>query len=319
MLVSRRAYAAGLIAMLMAPKRSHAAGDSRSAMPVPAPVPDGAASRFATVNGVKLHYVIAGSGDPVLLVHGWPETWYAWRKIIPVLAARFTVVAPDMRGYGDSGRPSGGYDKVTVATDLHELMRLLGFGPVHLVAQDMGGPVGYAYATSFPADVRDFVFIESAIPGFGLEASMDVAHGGSWHMGFNMAQGINELLVAGRERPFIEYFYRRGTLHPDALTPDDIDEYARSYADGGLVASFNYYRTLLDDAKVNREKLGAKRLTIPVLSLAAAQGLGDLSHGSIAQLADSIERRTIAEARHFLVQDQPRAAAEAILGFLTRP
>jgi pimeloyl-ACP methyl ester carboxylesterase len=317
MLVSRRAYAAGLIAMLMAPKRSHAAGDSRPT--TPAPVPDGAASRFATVNGVKLHYGIAGSGDPVLLVHGWPETWYAWRKIIPVLAARFIVVAPDMRGYGDSGRPSGGYDKVTVATDLHELMRLLGFGRVHLVAQDMGGPVGYAYAASFPADVRDFVFIESAIPGFGLEASMDVAHGGSWHMGFNMAQGINELLVAGRERPFIEYFYRRGTLHADALTPDDIDEYARSYADGGLVASFNYYRTLLDDAKVNREKLGAKRLTIPVLSLAAAQGLRDLSHDSIAQLADSIERQTIAEARHFLVQDQPRAAAEAILGFLTRP
>src|ERR1700678_3619440 len=107
-------------------------------------MPDGAASRHATVNGVRLHYVIAGSGDPVLLIHGWPETWYAWRKVIPVLADQFTVVAPDMRGYGDSERPVGGYDKVTVATGLHEPMGSLGFGGVHLVAQDMGGPVGYA-------------------------------------------------------------------------------------------------------------------------------------------------------------------------------
>jgi pimeloyl-ACP methyl ester carboxylesterase len=305
-----------MIAMLM-PERSHAAGDGRPAA-TPAPLPEGAASRYATVNGVKLHYVTAGGGDPVLLVHGWPETWYAWRKVIPVLAARFTVVAPDMRGFGDSERPAGGYDKVTVATDLHELMRSLGLSRVHLVAQDMGGPVGYAYSASFPADVRDFVFIESAIPGFGLEASMDVAHGGSWHMGFNMAPGISEQLVAGRERLFIEYFYRRGTLQPGALTPADIDEYARSYADGGLVASFNYYRTLLDDAKVNREKLGVTRLAMPVLSLAAERGLGDSSHSSIAQVADHVERRTIAGARHFLVQDQPQAAADTILSFLTR-
>lgn len=283
-----------------------------------APIPDGATSRYATVNGVQLHYVIAGSGDPVLLLHGWPETWYAWRKVIPVLAARYTVIAPDMRGYGDSERPAGGYDKVTVATDLHELVRSLGFGRIHLVAQDMGGPVGFAYAASFPADVRDFAFIESAVPGFGLEASMDVAHGGSWHVGFNMAEGISEMLVAGRERAFLEYFYRRGTLHPDALTQADIDEYARSYEAGGLVASFKYYRTLFDDAKANREKLAVQALILPVLSLAAEKGFGDLSHASIAQVADQVERQTIAEAKHFLVQDQPQAATEAILSFLTR-
>jgi pimeloyl-ACP methyl ester carboxylesterase len=281
-------------------------------------MPDGAASRYATVNGVRLHYVIAGSGDPVLLLHGWPETWYAWRKVIPVLAARFTVVAPDIRGYGDSERPVGGYDKVTVATDLHELMRSLGFARIHLVVQDMGGPVGFAYAASFPADVRDLAFIESAVPGFGLEASMDVAQGGSWHMGFNMAEGISEMLVAGRERAFVEYFYRRGTLHRDALAQADIDEYARSYEAGGLVASFKYYRTLLDDAKVNRDQLAVKQLALPVLSLAAEQGFGDFSHSSIAQVADRVERRTIAGAKHFLVQDQPQAAAEAILSFLTR-
>ena len=207
---------------------------------------------------------------------------------------------------------------MTVATDLRELMRSLGFARIHLVVQDMGGPVGFAYAASFPADVRDLAFMESAVPGFGLEASMDVAHGGSWHMGFNMAEGISEMLVAGRERAFVEYFYRRGTLHRDALTQADIDEYARSYEAGGLVASFKYYRTLLEDAKVNREKLAVQALTLPVLSLAAEKGFGDLSHASITQVADRVERQTIAEAKHFLVQDQPQAATEAILSFLTR-
>ena len=137
-------------------------------------------------------------------------------------------------------------------------------------------------------------------------------------MGFNMTQGINELLVAGRERQFIEYFYRRGTLRSDALTTDDIDEYARTYAAGGLVASFNYYRTLLDDAKLNREKLGRQGLVVPVLSLAAEQGFGDSSHASIEQVASQVECRTVAGAKHFLVQDQPQAAADAILSFMTR-
>ncbi|WP_083913635.1 alpha/beta fold hydrolase [Nocardia concava] len=168
-------------------------GDGRSALP--APVPDGAVSRYATVNGVRLHYVIAGSGDPVLLLHGWPETWYAWRKVIPILADRFTVVAPDMRGYGDSERPADGYDKVTVATDLHELMRSLGFGGVHLVVQDMGGPVGFAYAASFLEDVRDLVFIESAVPGVrpgsgdGCGPRRQLAHGFQHGTGNQRAAG----------------------------------------------------------------------------------------------------------------------------------
>jgi pimeloyl-ACP methyl ester carboxylesterase len=287
--------------------------------PAPAPTvpPIGATSKFITANGVRLHYVIAGTGDPVLLVHGWPETWYAWRKVIPALATRFTVIAPDMRGYGDSERPASGYDKVTVATDLNQLVRALKLDRVHLVAQDMGGPVGYAYAANWPEQVRSFVFIESAIPGFGLEASMDVAHGGSWHMGFNMAEGINDILVRGKERLFIEYFYRRGTMQPNALLVADVDEYTRTYVAGGLSASFNYYRTLLDDAKVNRERLSRTRLTMPVLSLAAERGLGDRSHGSIEQVAERVRRQTIAQAKHFLVQDQPSAATDALMQFLS--
>ncbi len=282
----------------------------------PAGVPAGASSRKLAVNGTTLHVVVAGSGSPVLLVHGWPETWYAWRKVIPVLAERHTVIAPDMRGFGDSDRPKSGYDKLTVAADLRALVRALGFSGIDLVAQDMGAPVGFAYAAMWPNEVRTFTFIESAIPGFGLEPLMDVAHGGSWHMGFCMTQGINDILVAGRERTFIEYFYRRGTMNPSALTDRDIDEYARTFAAGGLAASFNYYRTLLEDAKTNVARFSAAKLPMPVLSLAAAHGLGAISHRSIGQVAARVHERTISDARHFLVQDQPAAAAAEIANFI---
>jgi pimeloyl-ACP methyl ester carboxylesterase len=278
-------------------------------------LPIGASSRYATVNGVKLHYVIAGKGDPVVLLHGWPESWYAWRKVIPALAERYTVIAPDMRGYGDSERPASGYDKKTVAEDIYQLVRHLGYKKIHLVAQDMGGPVGYAYAAAHPDAVRRFVFMESALPGFGLETAMDITKGGSWHIGFNMARGIAETLVEGKERVYLEYFYRRGTLYPTSLNTTDIDEYVRTYKAGAMHAGFEYYRTLFDDAKQN-QLYAQKKLEMPVLAIAADQGFKDFSRQSISQVASNVTAVTIKDAKHFVAQDQPHAVTQAIMMFL---
>lgn len=123
----------------------------------------------AVVNDIRLHYVLGGQGDPVVLLHGWPETWYAWRKVMPALAQQYTVIAPDMRGLGDSDKPATGYDKSTVADDIYQLVRQLGFQRIFLVGHDMGGPVAYAYAAAHPQDVRRFVFVESLLPGIGYE------------------------------------------------------------------------------------------------------------------------------------------------------
>jgi pimeloyl-ACP methyl ester carboxylesterase len=274
---------------------------------------DDEASAFATVaDSVRLHYRRRGSGDPVLLVHGWPETSYAWRKVAPLLASSWMTIAPDLRGVGYSDRPASGYDKRTLATDLHALTASLGLGPVHLVAQDMGALVGVLFAKLWPNAVRSFTFIESAVPGFGLEAAMDVAHGGSWHFGFCMAGAISEELVRGRERMFLEYFYQRGTAQVDALTPHDVDEYVRTYASGGLVHSFSMYRTLLDDAQLTRELFAGSKLAVPVASIAAAHGLGELSHHSIERVAELSRRVTIDDAKHFLAQDQPHRLAETL-------
>jgi pimeloyl-ACP methyl ester carboxylesterase len=181
----------------------------------------------------------------------------------------------------------------------------------------MGGPVGYAYAASYPAEVKRFIFIESAVPGFGLEAAMDVAKGGSWHFGFNMARGIAEALVEGKERIFLEYFYQRGTLFPESLTATDIDEYLRTYKAGAMHASFEYYRTLFDDAKEN-QILAKRKLPMPLLAIGAEQGFGDFSKRSIEQVSSNVEGATIKNAKHFVVQDQPALVAQAILQFLNR-
>lgn len=199
-----------------------------------------------TVNGVRLYYLMAGSGDPVVLLHGWPQTSYAWRHIIPILSRQYSVVAPDMRGFGFSEKPEYGYEKKNVARDVHELVRSLGYDRVHLVGHDMGGQVAYPYAAQWPDDVRSLTYIESSLPGFGQERLMDVSNGGSWHFGFNMAGDIAEALLAGRERIFVEHWLRRsavGAVDPTSITDDALDHYANALAQpGGLRSSLAYYR-----------------------------------------------------------------------------
>ena len=175
---------------------------------VPAgPVLPGITHHYADVNGTRLHYVAAGtSGSPVLLVHGFPETWWAFRKLIPLLAASHRVFAVDLRGFGDSGNEPGTYDSTTSAEDLHLLIGQLGAGPVHLTGQDISGATVFRLAAAHPQDVLSLTAIEMGLAGFGLEMLADVTHGGSWHIGVLATPGIPEMLLAGREREFLGQF-----------------------------------------------------------------------------------------------------------------
>src|SRR5260221_3838437 len=149
------------------------------------------------VNDVLLHYVIAGQGEPVVLLHGWPQTWYEWRKIIPPLAERYTVIAPDMRGLGDSSKPVTGYDKRTIAHDIYQLIGKLGFEKIFLVGHDWGGPVAYAYARAHPDDVRKLAILDVTIPGESWEKFPQIRRGGFiWHLAFHSVRDLPEALVA---------------------------------------------------------------------------------------------------------------------------
>lgn len=229
--------------------------------------------RHATVqvNGIKLHYVIGGEGEPVVLLNGYPETWYGWRKIMPALATRHTVIAVDVRGTGASDKPTHGYDARTIASDIYQLVQQLNVGSIHLVAYDITGRVGYAYAAAYPKEVRSLVLMETLLPGFGLEEAMDVAKGGSYHFGFHANVDIATWLVQGKEREHLKYMVQGSLYNKAAINEADIEEYVQWYASpGGVRGCFEHYRAFLGDAALLRESAVSK-LKMPLLALYGAE------------------------------------------------
>ncbi len=270
----------------------------------------------AFVNGVRLHYVTSGQGDPVVLLHGWPQTWYQWRKIIPALAERYTVLAPDMRGLGDSSKPAGGYDKRTIADDIYKLVHYLGWERIFLVGHDWGGPVAYAYACAHPEEVRRLVILDVMIPGAGLEEIPQMSRrGGLWHISFHSVRDLPEALIAGKECIYLSWFYRTAAYNPAAISEEDINEYVRCYsAPGGLRAGFEYYRALWDDVDHNKENAKTK-LKMPVLALGGEQSFGIRTLTSMQALAENVQGGVVERCGHWIAEERPDFLVEKLLAF----
>src|SRR6202140_4800624 len=242
----------------------------------------------ARVNGTELHYVAAGSsGSPVLLVHGFPETWWTFRKLIPLLAAHHRVYAVDLRGFGDSGNAAGEYDSATSAEDLHHLIEHFDVGPVHLTGQDISGATVFRLASTHPEDVLSLTAIEMGLPGFGLEMLADIPHGGAWHIGVLAAPGIPEMLLAGREREFLGQFaFPAMSATPGAITDADIDEFARTYSrPDGWRGAAGLYQSMLQEGPDIRALVAARKLSMPVLAIGA--GGGEFTFTTMSQVASS--------------------------------
>src|SRR5580693_7968074 len=278
----------------------------------------GITHHYAEVNGTRLHYVAAGtSGSPVLLVHGFPETWWAFSKLIPLLAASHRVFAVDLRGFGDSGNEPGEYDSKTSAEDLHLLIGQLGVGPVHLTGQDISGATVFRLAVTHPGDVLSLTAIETGLAGFGLEALADVAHGGAWHIGVLAAPGSPEMLLAGREREFIgQYAFPSMTAVPGAVTAADIDDFARTYSrPDGWRGAIGLYRSMLREGPEIRALAESPGLTVPVLAVGA--GGGPFTAGTMSQAARSgISSVHLDGVGHYAAMEAPEELAKAVLGFV---
>ena len=174
-----------------------------------------------TVNGILIHYVMGGKGDPIVLLHGWPETLYGWRHIIPQLIANnYTVIAPDMRGLGDSEKPQTGYDKKTIAEDIYQLVKKLGNSKIYLVAHDWGAAVAYSYAAAHPEGVNKMVILDIILLGFGLEEAANFSPNGLWHLSFHAVRDLPEKLIEGKEDLYLNWFYD-WTYNQSAITPED--------------------------------------------------------------------------------------------------
>lgn len=284
-------------------------------MPTALTIPEVTHHRASLSSG-ELHYVTAGdAGTPVLLVHGFPESWWAFHSLIPLLAASHRVIAVDLPGFGDSGTEPGPYTSAAAAESLRDLVVHLGLGPVHLTGQDISGVISYRLAAEHPELVRSLTAIETALPGFGMEAFADVAHGGIWHVGFLAAPGIPEMLLAGRERAFLaDYALPAMTSTPDAVTEADVDEFTRVYSrPDGLRGTVGFYSSMLTEGDDVRALAARGPLAMPVLAVDAAPGT--ITGDTMAQVATDVTPVQLEGVGHLVALEAPAALAATLLAF----
>ena len=271
-----------------------------------------------STDGVSLHSVIGGQGPALVLLHGWPQTWWAWHRVLPALAEHFTVIAVDLPGLGDSSRPQTGYDTDSVARSIHALVTGLGHEEIHLVGHDWGGAVAYAYAAQFRDVVRRLVVIEMLVPGFGWDDILQPSPAGwVWHIAFHAVPDVPEMLTTGREREYMSLFLRTmGAFDTTAVTDDDIDEYVRGYtAPGAGRAAFQYYRAWFDDVRLN-EAHASHPLEMPVLAIGGAFSSGPLPELSLREVANDVVGVVIDRCGHWIASERPEELTATLLDFL---
>ena len=267
----------------------------------------------ADLGEVTLHYVTAGKGEPVVLLHGWPQTWFMWRDVMPLLAPHFALIAPDMRGLGDSSRPESGYDKKTVAQDIARLMTALGHERFNVVAHDWGGPVAYALAAQFPDRVRAMAIFDAPVPGDGGP----VVHHARWHFGFHALPDLPEALTEGREDIYLRFFYRLAGAKPDAISEEAQAEYVRAYSQAGaMTAGFNYYRAVPQDIADNTEFRTAAMLNMPILVYGGdpeTRGRGLSAMESWQRVATNVSGGVAEKCGHWIPEEQPDFVVREII------
>jgi pimeloyl-ACP methyl ester carboxylesterase len=277
---------------------------------------------MAIVNGIQLHYVMGGQGDPVVLLHGWPQTWYAWHKVMPALARNYTVIAPDLRGLGDSSKPVTGYDGNTTAEDIYQLLTQLNLdGKIYLVGHDVGAQTAYSYTAIHPNNVSKLVIMDFIFPGFYPPNLEGVC---CWWFSFHQTRDIPELLTAGNEREYLSWYYRGLSYNPEAITEADIDTYVSSYsAPGGMRAGFEYYRVFPINEEQNKA-LSETKLQIPVLALAGdiypalgGDAPGNFALESTQDLAENIKGVIVPLSGHYMPEEQPQFVVEQLTKFFS--
>jgi pimeloyl-ACP methyl ester carboxylesterase len=273
-------------------------------------------SHSANVNGTRLHYLAAGGGEPIVLLHGYAETSYMWRPLIPKLEATHTVIAPDLRGAGQSATPPGGYTKAEMAKDIHALAQKLGFEKIRLVGHDIGLMVAYAYAAQYPNEVDRIVLMDAFLPGVGNWRDVWLMRD-LWHFHF---YGKTPLaLVHGRERIYFEHFWNDFAANPDhSVSERDRRIYAKAYArPGGMRAGFEYFRAFEQDAE-DFAHFAQTPLLMPMLVLTGekASGEGLIQQGRL--VAKNVEGAVVHNSGHWLMEEAPEQVIPKLVEFLNR-
>jgi pimeloyl-ACP methyl ester carboxylesterase len=275
-------------------------------------------SRYVDTGDLRQHVVTGGEGPPLLLVHGWPQTWYSWRLVMPALAQDFQVVAPDQRGTGLSGKPADGYDTGTLAADLVALMDALGHRRFAVAGHDTGMWIGYALAADHPGRVDRLAVAETPLPGVSPSPPLFAnAHlnNALWHFAFNRLAEVNDQLVTGREDIYFgwQFAAKAARKLPDYAVRHYIDTLAASR--DALHASFEIYRALDATIAQNQQRM-QRRLTLPILAIGGGHSLGDQVANTMKLAADDVQTLVIPGCAHWVAEETPEETLAALTAFL---
>jgi len=274
-------------------------------------------SRYVDTGELRQHVVTGGEGPPLLLVHGWPQTWYAWRLVMPALARGFTVVVPDQRGTGLSGKPADGYDTATLAGDLVALMDALGHRRFAVAGHDTGMWIGYALAADHPSRVDRLAVAETPLPGVSPSPPLfapDRLNNALWHFAFNRLAEVNDQLVTGREEVYFGWQF--ATKAAKKLPGYAVRHYIDALTDPeALHASFAIYRALDATIAQNQERK-ERRLTLPILAIGGQYSLGEQIAATMKLAADDVQALVVPGCAHWVPEETPEETLAALTGFL---
>jgi pimeloyl-ACP methyl ester carboxylesterase len=280
-------------------------------------------SRFAKLGGVRLHYLAAGEGEPVILLHGYAQNSHMWRPLLAELAKSNRVIAPDLRGFGQSSKPANrydqppkGYDKKSMSQDIHALAASLGLERVRLAGHDIGLMVAYAYAAQYPAEVDRIALTDAFVPGVGKWESVWLLHD-KWHFNFYGETPLK--LVAGRERIYFEHFWNDFAANPKkSISERDRRFYAKSYGrPGAMRAGFEVFRAFEQDGK-DFAQLAKTKLPMPMLVLTGEKASGEFLIQQGRLVADNVEGVVVKGAGHWLIDEAPGQVIPELVSFLSR-
>jgi pimeloyl-ACP methyl ester carboxylesterase len=272
-------------------------------------------SGTAPANGTTIHYVRGGSGPALVLVHGFPQDWFEWRRLMPRLARSFTVIAVDLRGVGGSAAPALGYAAADLAEDVYQLLGALGVDRAHLVGHDIGGWVAYAFTRLHPQSTSTLLIMETPIPGIEPFQHLDIDVP-LWHGAFHMIPDLPEALVAGRQAIYFRYFFDMGTNDNGVISDTDVEHYANAYGDPDhLRSAFEVYRALPANITFNAESTSA--VDVPLLLVGGEHVFGPVMPALAGNLRaqhnwTDVQVEILENGRHYLPEERPDDIAELI-------
>ncbi|SFE67069.1 Pimeloyl-ACP methyl ester carboxylesterase [Chitinophaga sp. CF118] len=289
-----------------------AVNDSTAITTEPASPPSNFKHASAKVNGIDIHYVVGGEGEPLVLLHGFGQNWYMWNRLLPELSKHFTVIAPDLPGLGESGKPDSGYDKKALAGYIHGLVKQLGYNNINLAGHDIGLMIAYAYAAQFSGEVKKLALMDALLPG--VEPVWSQVKASAWWFGFFSFPASGEL-VAGRERLFLTNFWPVVGHVKNAFTTEETNEFVRAYSTKGSTAgAFQWFAAFEQDTKDNKVFMKTK-LKMPLLAMGGEYfGAGFLvDHCKL--IAENVKGSNIKGAGHWIVQENTEQVQKDLLDF----